>query len=345
MTRLSEANTSREIELSRYFRPRTPKKDLLVLVEGDEDVFFWKQILQYAQNRYAKIDVCTLKLPDATHPGNDVDRKGKENLMTLTNLGPSKIVAVDMDYDHIVNGYHSYSARIGSDPYVLHTIYYSMENHKLYPDIIKSYITDNLGKEPAFDFENRLSGFSAAISEYLLMLIVHERKRAARLLTPQEAARLTISDFRSDVSDFKFSTDHFAQDTCEWQAAMQQKYQDLLNNYQTDIQNLRNELASQGYSPDTYWQLLQGHTLTGYMLRCLTSIGSATEREQEQELIDSLSDKSAIPQAIKDYRHQIGIGNRKMHEYINETFAEKPILSGNDPGIPLIRQQIDRLPH
>lgn len=81
------------------------------------------------------------------------------------------------------------------------------------------------------------------------------------------------------------------------------------------------------------------------MLRCLTSIGSATEREQEQELIDSLSDKSAIPQAIKDYRHQIGIGNRKMHEYINETFAEKPILSGNDPGIPLIRQQIDRLPH
>lgn len=63
------------------------------------------------------------------------------------------------------------------------------------------------------------------------------------------------------------------------------------------------------------------------MLRCLTSIGSATEREQEQELIDSLSDKSAIPQAIKDYRHQIGIGNRKMHEYINETFAEKPILS------------------
>lgn len=51
------------------------------------------------------------------------------------------------------------------------------------------------------------------------------------------------------------------------------------------------------------------------MLRCLTSIGSATEREQEQELIDSLSDKSAIPQAIKDYRHQIGIGNRKYKQF------------------------------
>lgn len=43
MTRLSDANTSTEIGLSRYFRPWTEKKDLLVLVEGDEDVFFWKR--------------------------------------------------------------------------------------------------------------------------------------------------------------------------------------------------------------------------------------------------------------------------------------------------------------
>lgn len=43
MTRLSEANSSNEIGLSRYFRKRTDKKDLLVLVEGDDDVFFWKK--------------------------------------------------------------------------------------------------------------------------------------------------------------------------------------------------------------------------------------------------------------------------------------------------------------
>lgn len=43
MTRLTEANTSAEIGLSRYFRPYTEKRDLLVLVEGDDDVFFWKR--------------------------------------------------------------------------------------------------------------------------------------------------------------------------------------------------------------------------------------------------------------------------------------------------------------
>lgn len=345
MTRLSEANTSREIELSQYFRPWSPKKDLLVLVEGDEDVFFWEQILQYAQNRYARINVCTLKLPDATNPGNDVDRKGKESLMALTNLGPSKIIAIDMDYDNIVSGYHSYSARIGNDPFVLHTIYYSMENHKLYPDIIKNYITDNFGKAPTFDFESRISEFSATISEYLLLVIVHERKRVARLLTPQEETRLTISEFRRDVSTFKFSKDCFAENAHEWQNHMQQKYHDLLNKYQTDIQNLRSELALIGYTPETYWKLLQGHTLAGYVLRCVTSVSTAIEKEKEKELINSLPDKSKAPQAIKDYRRQIGIGDRKMHEFINQIFIEKPILSDNDPGINLIQQQIDSLPH
>ena len=57
MTRLSEANSSNEIGLSRYFRKRTDKKDLLVLVEGDDDVFFWKKVMEYANKRYAHIDV------------------------------------------------------------------------------------------------------------------------------------------------------------------------------------------------------------------------------------------------------------------------------------------------
>lgn len=37
-TRLEDSNTSREISLSRYFRRYTEKEDLLVLVEGEEDI-------------------------------------------------------------------------------------------------------------------------------------------------------------------------------------------------------------------------------------------------------------------------------------------------------------------
>ena len=44
-TRLEDSNTSREISLSRYFRRYTEKEDLLVLVEGEEDIPFWSMLL------------------------------------------------------------------------------------------------------------------------------------------------------------------------------------------------------------------------------------------------------------------------------------------------------------
>lgn len=46
MTRLANANTSQEIKLSRYFRKYSDKKDLLVLVEGDDDIPFWALLFQ-----------------------------------------------------------------------------------------------------------------------------------------------------------------------------------------------------------------------------------------------------------------------------------------------------------
>lgn len=165
MTRLNEANSSNEIGLSRYFRRWTERRDLLVLVEGDDDVFFWKKIMEYAHAKYAHIDVHTLKLPDAEEDGNETDRKGKKALMEdVHDLGPSKVVAIDMDYDNLIHGYHSYSTRIENDPCVLHTVYYAMENHKLYPDIIKSYIIDGLQEYPDFDFEKRMADFSMTIA-------------------------------------------------------------------------------------------------------------------------------------------------------------------------------------
>ena len=125
MTRLSEANTSREIELSRYFRKRTDKRDLLVLVEGDDDIPFWILLFQDVIDKYARIDIETLKVEDNL-TGNMKDRKGKDSLMEISDLGPSKVVAVDMDYDVVVPSYHSYSSRLWNDKYVLHTVFYSI---------------------------------------------------------------------------------------------------------------------------------------------------------------------------------------------------------------------------
>lgn len=345
MTRLSEANSSNEIGLSRYFRKRTDKKDLLVLVEGDDDVFFWKKVMEYANKRYAHIDVHTLKLPDAEQNGNETDRKGKTCLMEdVHDLGPSKVVAVDRDYDNLIYGYHSYSSRIGNDPCVLHTIYYAMENHKLYPDIVKNYLTRGLQEETDFDFENRMNDFSRTIAPYLLLLIVIERKRALNALSESEQNRMTIKEFRSDIATFKVNKNNFTDEATNWKNRMNDKYGDLIILLGTEIQNLKEELATRGYTENEYWKLLQGHSLAGYMLRTMTCIADETMKKKEKELINNLTDRNQAYEKINEYRHRLGMRTPHMHDFINFLFTEEPLLSDNDPGIGLIHQQIDNIP-
>lgn len=345
MTRLSDANTSAEIELSRYFRPWTEKKDLLVLVEGDEDVFFWKKVLEYAKDKYARIDVHTLKLPDVEIENSEVDRKGKRALMeNVRDLGPSKVVAVDMDYDELVNGYHSYSTRIGTDPCVLHTIYYSMENHKLYPDVIKNYVVHAVKENPSFDFEGRIADFSRTIASYLLLVIVGERKRANNTLTEEMQNRLSIKGLRADIAEFKFSKDNYTVDSTNWTNYMKNKYGDLMACFQKEIQELKDELAVKGYMENDYWKLLQGHSLAGYMLRAIGCVVADIEKCKEKDIVNRLTDKKFSYSAIMDYRKKLGMDTSSIHDFVACIFVKEPFLSDKDSGLDLIYQQIDKIP-
>lgn len=301
--------------------------------------------MEYANERYARIDVHTLKLPDADRSGSETDRKGKKCLMeNVHDLGPSKVVAVDMDYDNLICGYHSYSTRIENDPCVLHTIYYAMENHKLYPDIIKNYIAHGLQEEPTFDFEKRMTDFSITIAPYLLLLIVEERKKALNALTEAERDRISIKKFRNDIATLNFSKDNFADIAENWQNIINSQYGDLMALRKTDIQDLREELATKGYTEKDYWKLLQGHSLAGYMLRAITCIAEEMKKEKEKELVDSIPNKNLAYKKIIEYRQGLGMKTPHMYEFINFLFTEKPLLSDNDPGIELIHQQIDNIP-
>ena len=126
---------------------------------------------------------------------------------------------------------------------------------------------------------------------------------------------------------------------------MNGKYGPLLEKYHTATLSLKEELtASMGISEKDYWKLLQGHTLAGYLLRVLKDIAAEIQERKEKETIEKLTDKSKVRETLKQFRDTSGIGSMKMHEYVKLVFTQRPVLSENDPGITLIRQQIDRIP-
>lgn len=339
MTRLEDANTSQEIELSRYFRKKTDKKDILVLVEGDDDIPFWTLLFQDYIDKYAHIDIQTLKLTDE-ESRKERDRKGKNALMEITHLGPSKVVAVDMDYDNIVPDYHSYSARIGTDKYVLHTIYYSIENHKLFPDIIHRY-AEMVVKEPVdYNFEELHTLLSKAISPILLLLIAYEIKRVIPNSKEQTSNEICIDDLFHLIASWNFRLENITEDIERWSVSLQVQYRTLIERYSTEISTLKQTLQESGIDESKYWKYLQGHTLSNFLLRALVLVARENIRNHETALRNdaTITDKEA---AILSYHQSLGFITQKLSDEVEYYFNRQPLVSSTDEAIEEIKRQIE----
>lgn len=341
MTRLSDANTSQEIELSRYFRRRTDKRDLLVLVEGDDDIPFWRLLFQDYMDRYARIDIQTLKLPNEDS-GIETDRKGKTALMEVNHLGPSKVVAVDMDYDDIVPGYHSYSSRIGTDKYVLHTLYYSIENHKLYPDIINRYVEMVTNEPTSYNFAELLAMLSKAISPILLLLIVYEMKRTVPESHERNTNEICIDRLFHEIASLNFRLENTEEDIIQWSASLQTKYQLLTTKYSAEINSLKQTLQEKGTSEEEHWKYLQGHSLANYLLRALTTVARQTIRNHEAAIghDETISD---IKTAIASYHQSLDFTTQNLSDEIRYHFINQPLVSITDVAVLKMKEQIEAI--
>lgn len=116
-----------------FFEDKSP---LLVLVEDQEDKPFWNRLFSCISNNYERIDVWPLQEASAYEmqqtdaSGNPLTATGKEALIKVNGLCNKKVIAIDADLD-LLTDYHYYSARVRTDKYVIHTTYYSIENHLL----------------------------------------------------------------------------------------------------------------------------------------------------------------------------------------------------------------------
>lgn len=328
-TRLEDSNTSREISLSRYFRRYTEKEDLLVLVEGEEDIPFWSMLLGRKSEHYARIDVTNLKVRDA-ESGEEQTYKGKDSLMKLTGLGRSKCIAVDRDYDSLVPGYHSYSSRIGSDPYILYTRFYAMENHKLHPEVIGDFFSDMLHKDVAIDFRSILGQLSLAIADFVLLLIVYER-RCAQPGNPERCLReITIGKLYSQILAKPFRFNNYEADFQDLGESLQTTFGTLLERYRSEVEALREELSvCHQKREEDYWKLLQGHTLYGVMKKLFQGVLLMKKREEEQNIRKQFVGEK-LAEAISAYNHTLGWSSTNILSKIDETFTLHPHIAAND---------------
>lgn len=94
---------------------------VLLFVEGDDDVPMWTEAVKPYKSKY-DIRVVTNKAV------NPAEENGKTKLLTMDGLCANKLVAVDADYDLLVDNYSDYTNDVRTGPFVVNTTWYSVEN-------------------------------------------------------------------------------------------------------------------------------------------------------------------------------------------------------------------------
>ena len=121
MSDLRNNVTSDWIRATGFFGHTPNRISVSLFVEGDDDVPLWREAIKPYQGKY-DIRVTTNKMV------NPDDGNGKNMLLSMKGLGASKVVAVDADYDLLIDNYSANTEMVRSGKYVVNTTWYSLEN-------------------------------------------------------------------------------------------------------------------------------------------------------------------------------------------------------------------------
>lgn len=114
-TDIASGGTSNFLATKKYFRANhtTAKERVVVFVEDEIDSVFWRQFFdKYGTDKIYEIKV--LRCPNNELCGKDALVK----YIQLDTLGPNKLIAIDADYDYILDNYHPYTEELRNCKFV-----------------------------------------------------------------------------------------------------------------------------------------------------------------------------------------------------------------------------------
>ena len=165
---LKEYITKDYIYNTKFFREQNTLIPVKVLVEGDDDIEFWKKVLS-KYNKY-NFSIATNKVIDSK--GTITLHNGKDALMKWTSqLCENFIICVDADYDLVIDNYHSYTNILRDNKYIINTAYYSIENVLCHPDNLSKIEKELTTIDSSFNYLDFLEQLSSSIYDLLLLFV------------------------------------------------------------------------------------------------------------------------------------------------------------------------------
>ena len=247
---LSDYLTSEYISRLRYYTHDRTVDIVMVYVEGNEDVCFWRSaLLRFGNTNKYEFRVVTNKMSI----GDDAPN-GKVCLLKMSNVGKNKVICVDADWDLLVDGYSDYTETVRNSKFVINTTYYSIENILLSPEFHASLMR-KLGLTEMCDKYKKLLEWVSGVCEelFVLMLSYAEEGSHNRSFWFDDFGQYINGVSVRDLGDIN-KTDYYIS---TWK-----EKNSVLISHQVDLmQKIRIFLDAEGYISKDLWKLIRGHNL------------------------------------------------------------------------------------
>ena len=336
--------TSKEIEDSRYFIKGAKQPELLVLVEDEQDVPFWSKMFECVNEKYHRIHIHSLQTAplQTNQDGGTLKGTGKENLMNVNpeTLGKSKMIAVDADYDLLIDDYHLYTKRLREGKYIVHTTFYSIENHLINENTLQALdIWIRLGTDTVQrPWEDILASFGNTVNYSVKLCIassahgILEHKTGCSL-----SPMLSIETLHSEVKRLSYNPATYENDNSNLKTSVEAAYSSIeefcskefvaidANIFDTDILNY-----------------IQGHTLCDYIVKVVkyyfqVDYGVAEDKCKKEAFKDG---GLAVGKAVSDFRIKILNGSSNSTECVRDSIYNATALDMTSQDIKDIQVQI-----
>lgn len=285
MSELSKNVTGEWIKATAAFGHTPQRVPVQMYVEGDDDVEFWKEAVKPYQSKF-DIRVITnqaAKAAEQQKAGN-----GKAVLLSMDGLCEEKVVAVDADYDMLIDRYSPFTEMVRSNPFVVNTTWYSVENILMQKT----------------EYVSLLENFSLASIEmfayYLVSISSKVETRPAKhfgeLLSKYGVEKC------ANINNFE-----------DFSNAYHTELQIELESYKDDIEQEKQRLIDMGYASSEIWKLSRGHNLWDMIVKpqiVNDYDNRITQKIQEQRESGMKVDKVkamnglGITISVRDFVHQ-----------------------------------------
>jgi hypothetical protein len=319
--RLQDHLSSGYIESANKLRSKRLKKRIVAYVESYDDVFFWRSILKKFENDEYYFEVM---LPSRT----SLSRGKKSALMNMLGpgLGEYMIACVDADYDWLLQGSTEMSRIVCTNPYVIHTYAYAIENYQCYaPNLHTICVMSTLNDRVMIDLNAFMSEYSSIIWPLFVWNIWCYRYN--------NYSEFTMSEF-CEVVTFRDVNPYHPENTLQAVknrvnkkiAWLQRRFPEGKKTYAP----LRAELLNMGLTPETTYLFMQGHSVfENVVMPLLTPVCTLLRKEREREIVKLAEHEIQRQNELACYQHSqapvddmlrknTGFRTSKPYEWLSE---------------------------